>query len=122
MRSSENVDFTLSTKPYPEGDQAEESDNFAGRLRASFAKADERIATLETVLKEKDETIATLETVLKEKEGTIGQLLIDDLETCEELAELQAMVWDDHSGAPGGCTCKVCGEVEQSQRELAGII
>ena len=77
------------------------------KLRAELAKAKDRIATLESEL-------ATNRTALT-------RLLADDLRTCEELAQLQEVIWGYHRGLPGGCTCEVCLEVEQSRREIGGL-
>ena len=77
-------------------------------LRAELATAKDRIATLESELANKREVVS--------------RLLADDLRTCEELAQLQEMIWGYHRGRPGRCTCDVCVEVEQSRREIGGSI
>ena len=66
--------------------------------------------------------IATIESELASKLVALSRLLADDLRTCEELAELQKMIWGYHRGLPGGCTCYVCLEVKQSRRELEGFV
>ena len=66
--------------------------------------------------------IVQLESELVRSRATLSRLLADDLRTCEELAELQKEIWGYHRGLPGGCECNVCLEVEQSQRELEGLI
>ena len=77
------------------------------QVRAELAKADERIATLESEL--------------RKRQATIKRLLSDDLLSSEELTELKELVWQFHRSLPGGCTCNVCLEVEQSRTELEGF-
>ena len=89
MRRSGTRGFTLPTKSYLESDFIEASDHFTGRLRATLVKADERVATLESEL--------------ARVRATLRLLLADDLRTCEELAELQEMIWGYHRGLPGSC-------------------
>ena len=78
------------------------------QLRAKLAKAEERVATLESEL--------------VRKRQALNRLLSDDLQTSQELAELQEMIWAYHQGLPGDCACDVCANVERSRRELEGLI
>ena len=82
--------------------------NLIEKLRAELTRATDRIATLESELTSKREALS--------------RLLADDLRTCEELAECQKMIWGYHRGLPGSCECNTCAEVEQSRRELEGLV
>ena len=110
----ENVRFTLPTEPYPEGNRSEAPDNFTQRLGEALLKADERIAALESELKD-------LDSELKQKEAAIDRMLLDDVRMCEELTELQETLWYHHRGLPS-CECNICNEVQRYRREVEGVV
>ncbi len=91
----------------PKGTGAGRAPDNIERLRAELATAKDRIAALESEL--------------AGGQKALSRLLADDLQTCEELVELQQMIWGYHRALPGGCECSICGEVEQGQRELKGL-
>ena len=100
--------FASVVKADHNSNSTEASNEVIGQVRAELAKADERIATLESEL--------------GKRQATIKRLLSDDLLSSEEVTELKELVWQFHRGLPGGCTCYVCLEVEQSRKELEGLI
>ena len=66
--------------------------------------------------------IAAPQSELASKEKALSRLLRDDLRTCDEITELQKIIWGYHSDLPGGCDCPVCDAVARGQRELKGFI
>ena len=66
--------------------------------------------------------IAALESELASKRSALSRLLADDLQTCEEIAELKKMIWGYHRAIPGGCNCAICDEVGRSEWELEGLL
>ncbi len=50
--------------------------------------------------------ITALESELASKQEALSRLLADNVRTCEQLAELQKMIWGYHRGLPGGCIPK----------------
>ena len=86
-----------------------------GRARENVEKLVAELATAKA-------RITALESKLSSQQAALSRLLADDLRTCEELVELQKMIWGYHRALPGGCQCNICVEVEQSRRELEGLI
>ena len=107
MKPTEKTSLSLTMEPYGESDGTDLSNEVIGPLHL-LAKADERIASLESEL--------------VRNRAALNLLLADDLQQCEELAELQNVIWGYHRGLPGDCECNICVEVEQRQRELKGLI
>ena len=108
MTPTGNNGLSLAAESYDKSDGTGAADWVIRQLRATLAKADDRIAILESEL--------------AGKQGALNRLLADDLQTCEELAELQKMIWGYHRGLPGDCECDICVEVEQRQRELKSLM
>ncbi len=77
------------------------------QVRARLAKADDRIAALQSEL--------------RKKHLSVRSLFSDDFPT-EEVAKIKELVWTFHRGLPGGCQCNLCGEVERSRREIEGLL
>ena len=93
----------------------------SGKRRGSAA-AVEIVQKLQAELTTANERVEALESELTKGRKTISRLLADDVRTCEELAELQEMIWGYHRGLPAGCTCDICVEVEQIGRQIGGFI
>ena len=85
-------------------------------------RAPENIEKLVAALATAKARITALESKLASKQMAVSRLLAGDLQICEELAELQNMIWSYHRGLPGGCECNICAEIEQSRRKLEGLI
>ncbi len=83
-------------------------------------RAPDDLEQLAAALSAANVRIAELESELEGKQAALSRLLGEDLRTCEELAELQKMIWGYHRTLPGGCDCDVCKEVERSHAELEG--
>ena len=94
----------------------------SGSRRGSAAAEVEIVQKLRAELATANESIEALESELTKGRKTISRLLADDVRTCEELAELQEMIWGYHRGLPAGCTCDICVEVEQIGRQIGGFI
>ena len=115
MTPTEKTSLSLTTEPCAESDGTDLSNEVIEPLGTLLAKADERIASLESELLRNREALVS-------NRAALNLLLTDDLQTCEELAELQNVIWGYHRGLPGDCECNICVEVEQRQRELKGFI
>ena len=59
---------------------------------------------------------------MSKKQSVINRLLSDDAQSSEKVAELLEIIRDLHRKTLGGCQCDICTEVEQSQKELEGVI
>ena len=103
-----NSGLAVTEKQYVNGDAVLVSYQAIGQVRDALARADERISVLESLL--------------ASNRGALSRLLADDLQTCDELTELQKIIWGYHRGLPGDCECDICLEAEQSQRELKALI
>lgn len=84
-------------------------------------RAPDTIETLRVELARARDRIEALEADLARKQKSISRLLADDIQTCEELAELQRIIWGYHRGLSGGCECAICTEVERSRREMGDL-
>ena len=99
--------FASVVKADRSGSSVEASNEVIEQIRAKLTKADDRIATLQSEL--------------KKKQASVSALLVDDVRSSEELAELKEMVWTSHRGLTEGCKCNICVEVERSRTELEGL-
>ena len=108
MTPIRNSGLAVTEKQYVNGDAAHLFYQASGQVRDALARANERIAVIESQLANYREALS--------------RLLADDLQTCNELAELQKIIWAYHRGLPGDCECDFCLEAEQSQRELEALI
>ena len=88
--------------------------------RRGFTADAENIEQVRATLAKADQRIATLESKLREKQATIKRLLSDDARSNEELANLKEMISLNHSSRSAFCECDICTEVERSHAELRG--
>ena len=87
----------------------EASNEVIEQVRAKLAKADDRIASLESDL--------------KMKQASLSALIAEDARSSEEIGELKELLRASHSNRPeGGCECNICVEVELSRTELEGLL